>query len=331
MKTTSDKQTNAKSDAVEDLLSKAAPRPAPPSDIERDVRAAVRSEWQAVSNRSRRWRMGRNVAVAATVLLAVLVVLTNLRQAEVPVVEVARLAQSHGTLRLQGGEADTADNDDLSIFYAGQTLQTGADSAAGLQWQGGGSLRIDAKSRIEFIAVNEVYLHSGRIYFDSAGKAGGSELAIRTPHGLVSHLGTQFMTEADSAHLVVSVREGEVLIEGAAHDQTVHRGQRAELSGGSRPLITNTSGVGEEWAWVESVTPNISVDGMSAHEFLQWVGRETGYTVQYSNTATQELARGTELRGTVNKDPRTELRLRMLTMDLDARFDTQNAILTIGN
>ena len=61
------------------------------------------------------------------------------------------------------------------------------------------------------------------------------------------------------------------------------------------------------------------------------MGRETGYTVQYSNTAAQELARGTELRGTVNKDPRTELRLRMLTMDLDARFDTQNAILTIGN
>ena len=328
---TSDTSTNQHSDAVEKLLRKAPPRPAPPAEVERDVRAAVRAEWQTVSNRSRRWRTGRNVAIAATIFLAVLVALTSLRQVHVPAVEVAQLEQSFGTLRLHGGDTGDAADEDMSIFLVGQVLQTGNNSAAGLTWHGGGSLRVDAQTRIEFVATNEVLLHSGRVYFDSKGAESGSDFAVRTRHGVVSHVGTQFMTATGADQLVVSVREGEVRIGEATFAQTVYDGQRAEFVGDRRPLITNTSGIDAEWAWVESVAPKISVDGMSAHDFLQWVGRETGYEVEYANAAVDQLARGTELYGAVNKDPRTELRLRMSTMDLDAQFDTEGARILVSD
>jgi ferric-dicitrate binding protein FerR (iron transport regulator) len=331
MNTTSDTSANQRGDAVEDLLRKVPPRPAPPSQVESDVRAAVREEWLAVSGRSRRRRMGRNIAAAATVFLAFLVAFSSLRQVDVPLVEVAQLETSYGTLQLQGGDAADTTDRDLSVFLVGQVLQTGADSAAGLKWQGGGSLRIDAQTRIEFVAANEVYLHSGRVYFDSLGIDSGSRFAIRTRHGVVSHVGTQVMTEADASRLIVSVREGEVRIAEAAYEQTVHRGQRAELVGSSRPLVTNTSGVGGDWAWVESVAPRISVDGMSAYEFLHWVGRETGFEVQFSSPTAERFARITKLIGDVTADPRTELRLRMMTMDLDARFDKEGALILVSD
>ena len=62
---------------------------------------------------------------------------------------------------------------------------------------------------------------------------------------------------------------------------------------------------------------------MTIYEFLQWVGRETGHTIQFESQSAEALARNEQLRGAVNADPRTELRLRMMTVDLEARFDDE--------
>jgi hypothetical protein len=140
------------------------------------------------------------------------------------------------------------------------------------------------------------------------------------------------MTAANNAGLVVSVREGEVLIDGTMHLQKVRHGQRAEFTGnGRRPVLTNTTGVGVDWEWTETISPNISVDGMSAYDFLQWVSRETGYGVHFASDAVEKLARETLLKGSVNASPREELRLRMMTMDLDARFDPEGPYLRISD
>jgi hypothetical protein len=127
------------------------------------------------------------------------------------------------------------------------------------------------------------------------------------------------------------VREGEVSIDGTYHDQTVHKGQRVEMTGSSRPTVTNTTGAGREWQWVETVAPAISVDGMTVLEFLQWVAREIGHSLQFESDDAEALARSTLLKGTVNADPRTELRLRMMTVDLDARIDPQSSAIIVGD
>jgi hypothetical protein len=93
------------------------------------------------------------------------------------------------------------------------------------------------------------------------------------------------------------------------------------MTGSAQPSITNTSGTGSEWQWIEAVSPSISVDGMSAYEFLLWVGRETGHAVEFEAESAENLARNTQLKGRVVASPREELRLRMMTVDLDAQFD----------
>jgi len=318
-------------DAVEALLEKAAPRPVPPESVEQDVRAAVRSEWFNVTTRRRRSRLATRFAIAASVALVLAMSISEIRQTGVAPIEVASIDRSIGTLHIQSDSSGTLEAIDASSIVTGQILTTGADSAAGLSWLDGGSLRVDSDSRVEFVAVNEVYLHSGRVYVDSAGSDPGSNLAIRTTHGVVSHVGTQYMTETSAAALIVSVREGAVSIDGAYHDPTIHERQRVQLIGSALPSITNTTGTGSEWQWVETVSPNISVDGMSVYDFLRWVGRETGYAVQFESARAETLAKETQLKGVVNAEPRTELRLRMMTVDLDARFDSEGPAIVVSD
>jgi len=232
---------------------------------------------------------------------------------------------------LQSGGSVQSEAIDTSSIQSGQILTTGTSSTAGLKWLNGGSLRIDGNTRIEFVAGNEVYLHEGKIYFESFGATPGNDFSIRSAHGIVSHVGTQYMTESNAASLIVSVREGEVAIDGTYHDQKVFEGQRVQMTGSAQPSVTNTSGVGAEWQWAETVSPNISVDGMSVFEFLQWVGRETGHAVQFKSVTAETLARNSRLKGTVNAEPRTELRLRMLTVDLEARFDSEGSAIIVSD
>ena len=318
-------------DAVEALLEKAAPRPAPPGSAEQDIRAAVRTEWTRVTTQRRRRRMTVRLAMAASVTLVLAFSLASLRETGIVPVEVASIDKSLGTVYLQSGGSVQSEAIDTSSILSGQILTTGTSSTAGLKWLNGGSLRIDGNTRIEFVAGNEVYLHEGKIYFDSFGATPGNDFSIRSAHGIVSHVGTQYMTESNAASLIVSVREGEVAIDGTYHDQKVFEGQRVQMTGSAQPSVTNTSGVGAEWQWAETVSPNISVDGMSVFEFLQWVGRETGHAVQFKSVTAETLARNSRLKGTVNAEPRTELRLRMLTVDLEARFDSEGSAIIVSD
>ena len=325
----SDNVTIASGDAVEALLERAAPRPSPPDAIEQDIRAAVRDEWQTVTGRRRRRRLAAGFAMAASVALVLAVSLSGLRQQGVAPVEVASIDRSTGTLYFQSSSSGILEPVDTTTIVSGQMLTTGNDSAAGLNWLDGGSLRVDADTRVEFVAANEVFLHSGRIYFDSFSDTGESDLSIRTEHGVVTHVGTQYLTESTAASLIVSVREGEVSINGDFHNQPVYEGQRVQMTGSARPLVTNTTGIGDEWQWIETVSPTISVDGMSVFEFLNWVGRETGHVIRFESDSAEALARSTLLKGAVNAEPRTELRLRMMTVDLEARFDEEGRAIIV--
>jgi hypothetical protein len=316
-------------DAVEALLEKAQPRLAPPDAVEQDIRAAVRAEWANANARRQRRRLAAGFAIAASVTLVLAASILGIRQTGIAPVEVASIDRSIGTLHVQSDSSGAMESVDTTSVLTGQVLTTGADSAAGLSWLDGGSLRVDSDSRIEFVAANEVFLRAGRIYFDSLGSGPDSDFSIRTTHGVVSHVGTQYLTESTAASLTVSVREGEVRVAGAFHEPTVYVGQRMQLSGSSQPSITNTSGAGSEWQWIEAVSPNISVDGMSVFDFLHWVGRETGHAVQFESASAETLARDTQLRGAVNAEPRAELRLRMMTVDLDARFDAEGPAIIV--
>ena len=92
----------------------------------------------------------------------------------------------------------------------GQVVETRTNSALGLVWGSGGSLRLDEDTRLEFIDEKTVFLYRGRVYFDSIHSDGSdsTSLVIKTSQGVVTHIGTQYMASIDGDELIVSVREG---------------------------------------------------------------------------------------------------------------------------
>lgn len=320
-------------DAVEQLLEHALPRPAPPVADEQDIREIVRAEWQSVTGRRTSRRRVMNYAIAATVVLAVAVAFNSFRLNDVAPVQVAKIDKSHGSIYVLGERSELHELVDLAEISAGQTVITGNESGIGLAWGNGGSLRVDADTRIEFVSDDVVYLRAGRIYFDSeselvAAVSGGSVLAVQTDHGTVTHLGTQYMTYVDDEKLAVSVREGMVSVDGLYYEETASAGEQLTVAGRGRPSVVNIVSYGDAWQWVETTTQDFDVDGRTMYEFLNWVSRETGLQVEFEDDAVLEQTRSAELRGIVDEAPTEALRLRMMTASLDWRIEGGSLIVS---
>lgn len=329
--TASDHNTTiSSSDALDDLLSQASPRPVPPSDHEALVRTAVHAEWRTITRRRRSRRRLAMIAVAASVLVAVFVSLNSIRVPDIAGIQVATISRSFGSIYLLGERAELHETNKLTVVLSGQTIATGNDSGLGLRWSNGASLRIDADTRVVFVSPHEIYLRSGRVYFDSQPSALPSnstqtfveDFVIRTDHGSVAHQGTQYTTYANSTKLSVSVREGEVTIDGDHYVETVTAGRQVTFTGSSRPSVLNISRYDNDaWDWIEQLGPVAEFDGRTIHEFLLWVGHETGLRLQYETDAAEDLARNDTLRGTVATGPTNALRIWMMGIDLDWRIE----------
>lgn len=315
--------------SLEQLLSKASPRPLPDSAATEATKEAVRAEWQAVSGKHRARRNALHFALAASILISVFALFNTLRVPGAEAVQVASIQKSFGSIYVLGEKAELTRADSLSAIHEGQTIVTGGDAGIALAWGAGGSVRLDENTEVEFTDNNSVYLRSGRVYFDSmpstliAGINGGDveSFKIDTEFGVVSHIGTQFMTEVASDELRVSVREGQVAVAGRYYPWTASRGEQVLFAGRQRPVVLSIPEYGDAWAWIGRTSPTVDVDGQSVHAFLGWVGREMGMSIQYGSDDVEQLARGAILEGRVDSEPREALRLRMLTAALDWRYD----------
>lgn len=317
-------------DAVETLLAQAEPRTAPPAEDERLVRQAVYAEWRDTTGKRRSRRRMLRFAVAASVLVAVFVSFNVLRDSGVASIEVAAIGKSHGTVYLLGERSELTELPALDSVLAGQTIVTGEDAGIGLEWYRGGSLRIDAGTTVEFLSAESIYLREGRVYFDSQAGGEVSAFTIGTAHGDLRHSGTQYMAAVDALTLAVSVREGVVTVSRRTGEDRATAGQRLEFIGDARPSLSNISRTAAQWAWVEAVAPTLDFSGKSTYEFLQWVGRETGYAVVFDGAEAERVARDGRLVGAIpGLDPKAELEVRMLGEDLDYRFDGTSGTLSI--
>ena len=315
--------------ALEQLLSKAAPRAVPNPTDTAAAREAIRSEWRAVSGRRKSRSTVLRFAVAATVLIGLFSIFNGFRVAETELVRVASIQKSFGPIYVLSDQSELIRANDLASIHAGQVIVTGDDAGIALAWAGGGSMRVDESSEIEFRDDNTVYLRSGKIYFDSTPSklvAGTSVSAvgsfeIETDHGVVSHTGTQFMTGVNDDELLVRVREGRVEIAGRYYPHTAERGEQVVISGRQRPVVLSIPEYGALWDWVSRTSPAVDVDGKTIHEFLSWAGRELGMSVKYGNDELEQLVREKTLKGQVDTEPGEALRMRMLTAGLTWNYE----------
>jgi ferric-dicitrate binding protein FerR (iron transport regulator) len=310
--------------ALEELLGKAEPRPMPPRQDEEMIRQAVRAEWHRMAGRRVRSRHVTRFAFAASIVLAVFAGLLALRGAfdRTQLQQVASIEKQFGV---------------ITMLDEGQVVETGSGSGLTLAWHDGGSLRFDGNTRVEFDSASEIYLRSGRIYFDSM--PGGAPIVIRDPDrakltirtgaGTVRHYGTQFVTQTDGNELSVSVREGRISVEGALGKEFASAGQKLTMTRNGRTSINSIGTSGSEWQWIEKTSPSFTLDNRPIIEFLTWVSRETGQPLRFESERAEQLVRTEDLRGVVEMEPSRALRTYMQAVSVSWRIE--EGVIVIGD
>ncbi|MGI9204260.1 MAG: FecR family protein [Woeseiaceae bacterium] len=337
MKPSAKKGASGGEKTVERILSSAEPRPVPSPGESEAVRQHVLAEWQSVARRRKKQRHRVSLAIAASVLMAVFVVFNSLRINGIADVQIASIDKSFGSVYVLGENTEMLEGSDLMTVARGQTLVTDGESGVGLTWEGGASMRIDAKTRVEFVDRNMVHLHSGRVYFDSAPERLAARqstgpvvaLTIRTEHGTVKHIGTQYMVRSDFKGLTVSVREGEVELGTTTGSDSATGGQQLQFPGGRGASIVNIRTYGDNWQWTEQLSPDINVEGRSIFDFLRWVSHETGLGIEFESPAVEDAVKTDTLKGLVNVNPTDALRIWMMGVDLDWKIE--NGVIRIGS
>lgn len=162
---------------------------------------------------------------------------------------------------------------------------------------GGQSLRLDVASRIRLDAATAVSLEAGAVYVDSG--AAGDGIVVRTPLGAAREVGTQFEVRLAGSAMTVRVREGLVMVSRGDEGTTVGRGFAVTMARGGtaepRPLATWAG----EWLWTQDVAPLLDIEGRTAGEYLDWVGREGGLVVAFADGRAEQVARSAVLHGTL--------------------------------
>ncbi len=325
-------------DALEKLLSHASPRPVPSAADKAAVREVLHAEWRAVSGRRQARRRTLGFAIAATLVVSVFSLFNLFRAPVAEPVEVATIEKSFGAVYLLHDSSGLQETGTLLDVQSGQTIVTGNAAGIALAWGQGGSMRMDEHTRVRFMDEGSVYLEAGRVYFDSAPSAliGGvtsadsGDFVVATEFGEVSHMGTQFMTEVNDGQLRVSVREGQVAVDGRYHRRVASSGQQVIVSGRQQPTVLSLGAHARDWSWVARTSPPADVDGRSIYEFLQWVNRETGLKPRFAGQS-EQVARAELLKGRIDAEPLEALPRWMATTALGFDIDESEGVIYVSD
>ncbi len=283
------------------LLRTAGPRVKPPQDVEREVRAAVHGEWQAVvAARTRRRRFVQAAVAAGLAAVAVTVWLLNRQPPERAVVAAVERTLDGTVVRAGGlaGERPLTLNQPLR---AGDALLTSAAGGASLRLVGGVSLRIDGNSAVRLAAVDDIVITSGALYIDAGATPDQqNHLRVETPAGVVQHVGTQYEVRVLDTGTRIRVREGRVQVSATAGRLLVgEAGTQLTILPDGEVHSEAVARSGEEWNWIGQVVPAYLIENRPLTEFLQWASRELGEDIAYATPASRAEAAGIRLRGSI--------------------------------
>jgi ferric-dicitrate binding protein FerR (iron transport regulator) len=246
------------------------------------IRAATEAEWRSSVAQPqvepRRRSSWLKFAAAASVLLlagagvigvigynnqsAVGMLVATVERSEAPGIELRQILRADEPMPAGA---------DLRVFAR---LEVRGDSL--LKLAGGGNLRVARGSSFDIPDAYTVRLESGELYVDiPPGSRTSDPFVVVTPAGQFRHLGTQFGVAIVGGKTRLRVREGSVLWHAAGGDQTVNAGTEVimderEISRRAIPTV------GRDWAWAETLAPEIEIENRPLQEFLTWFSRETG-------------------------------------------------------
>jgi hypothetical protein len=173
---------------------------------------------------------------------------------------------------------------------------------------GGASVRLDAGTRIRLAAKKSIDLVRGAVYVDSGAEPGG--MAVQAPAGLFQDIGTQFEIRIEGKGAQSStrlrVREGRVALQRGDGSVVTGAGGELRVRADGRLARRQAAVYGPEWDWVLQAAPRLDIEGLKVRAFLDWLGREEGWRIEYADAETASRVETTVLHGSIKHLTPTE-------------------------
>ena len=244
--------------------------------------AKVSEEFNAVAPATRASFSTRRWALAAAVL--VMIAGGMVWQALQPAVRVASVEALDGSLVARGPRWFSRDTPSQAgaVLSAGESLSVSNDGGALLRMSPDLTVRLAAGTHVRLNGAEEIELTVGVAFVDATPGA-HTPLRIVTPHGVVTHLGTQYLVRSEHNEIEVSVREGsarlktgQATVVADAGQWLLHRDRDGEVHSGQLPTDD------ARFDWIAALPTGFKLDGSTLDQFLAWFRRETGLAPIYA-------------------------------------------------
>lgn len=308
---------------LEELLRQVGARDEPSAQMMQEVEEAVYAEWRSLVHERRQRRRVVGFGIAASAVLAVGFAALGVRYLAPEPSVVAHITRVDGHLLVRAEEQAPREVAIDQSVSTGETIQTDQRSRAALRFGDAVSLRLDRGTIVKVASTDELVLIAGAVYVDSQDRI-PQELTVRTDVGSVRHVGTQYEVRTHNDGMVVSVREGRVMIANAAGSSGGVAGERIRVTPRGEIVRSIVAAHDPLWEWAAQTAPSFDIDDRSLAAFVEWVGRETGRKIVYASNAAQSTANEVRLRGSIaGLDPDTALKAVLSTTQL-RRYQTKD-------
>ncbi len=285
------------------------------AQLQRDFTAlqppAARPSARGLERRSTRWAMAAGIAFIAFAGVSLIALRPTAVLARVEALDGDAVARASHWFSSDARLAAAAD------IHAGDSLTVGANGGVLLRISPDLTVRLAAGTHARFAAADRIELAGGTAFVDATPGA-HAPLRIVTPHGDVTHLGTQYLVLSTPRFIEVAVREGRAQF-GTAVPTVVEAGHWMRLLRGpdNAPASGELGDSDVRFAWVAGLPSEFRLEGATLPQFLEWFRRESGLTPVYSaGLNTGDLA-SVHLRGSIEHlEPLDALSTVLETADL---------------
>ena len=236
-----------------------------------------------------------------------------------PAARVATLESLGGTLVAHGthwfsGNTRRYSGAQLSV---GDSLTVSNDGGVLLRLSPDLTVRLAAGTRAKLAGNDAIELAAGEAFVDATPGAHAA-LRIVTPHGVVTHLGTQYLVRSGRDEIEVSVREGSVQLDTGRATVAAVAGEWLSHRDGEGGVLSGKLPVDDvRFEWIAALPTGFKLDGATLGEFLAWFRRETGLVPIYAAALDSGHLGQVRLKGTIqNLEPLEALSLVLATADL---------------
>lgn len=339
----SERNDEARRDALLTRLLRTSGRgPVASPDAKDRVYAAVRARWEATLPKragvapirpgaARAWVLTRRLALAAAVALAAVIAYkSQVPPGDVPA-SFGSVAKIEGSVVIRhSGDRRAVRVTDAVGVRVGDRLATDSGARVALTLDNGTSLRVNFGSEVEIVASDRVVLHSGTVYFDSAGRLADAAFEVETPLGSVRHVGTQFEASLVGSGLRIRVREGAVAFNDATRELFASVGEVVHIEGAG-PAQRGAIDVDDDaWSWAVDLAILPVAPEYSLPEVLAWISRETGRDVRFADAAVQARVQTVILYDLGNLTPKETLAVLRSTTAFEYR-ETDDGLLVVSS